>query len=162
MINHEIDRVEGSSLANSKELTGSTNPVWFVGPAVLSIYNYGGEQGLLPKARAEELSKKASEAASRGEVYCLNYEQVNRDMEAILKVAPGAFKLFWRSQPSSNRQQSEVIVRASYAVSQSMLRECLRCFAATTLMDTNSVYNALIEGERESSIRLMPKIAIYD
>ena len=160
--NHEIDRVEGSSLANSKKLTGSTNPVWFVGPAVLSIYNFGGEQGFLPKARAEELSKKASEAASRGEVYSLNYEEVNRDMEAILKVAPGAFELFWRSQPSSNRQQSEVIVRASYAVSQPTLRECLRCFAATTLMDTNSVYNALIEGERESSIRLMPKIAIYD
>jgi AraC-like DNA-binding protein len=160
--NHEIDRVEGSPLANSKKLTGSTNPVWFVGPAVLSIYNFGGEQGFLPKARAEELSKKASEAASRGEVYSLNYEEVNRDMEAILKVAPGAFELFWRSQPSSNRQQSEVIVRASYAVTQPTLREVARCFAMTTLMDTNSVYNVLIEEERESSLRLMPKFAIYD
>ena len=84
-------------------------------------------------------------------------------MEAILKVAPGAFELFWSSQPSANgNQHGEIMVRASYAVSQPTLRECLRCFATTTLMDTNSVYNALIEGERESSIRLMPKIAIYD
>ena len=150
-------------MANSKKLTGPTNAVWFVGPAVLSIYNFGGEQGFLPKARAEELSKKASEAASRGEVYTLNYEEVNRDMEAILKVAPGAFELFWSSQPSSKgNQHGDIMVRASYAVSQPTLRECLRCFATTTLMDTNSVYNALIEGERESSIRLMPKIAIYD
>ncbi len=49
-------------------------------------------------------------------------------MEAILKVAPGAFELFWRSQPSSNDQQSEVIVRASYAVTQPTLRECRALF----------------------------------
>ena len=116
-------------MANSKKLTGPTNAVWFVGPAVLSIYNFGGEQGFLPKARAEELSKKASEAAALGEVYTLDLNEVNRDMEAILKVAPGAFELFWRSQPSSNDQQSEVIVRASYAVTQPTLREVARCFA---------------------------------
>ena len=150
-------------MVSSLKTKMSTTPVWFIGPATLSIYNFGGEQGYLPKARASELAAKASEAASRGEVYTLGFDEVNRDMEAILKVAPGAFELFWRSQPSAlGKQQSEVIVRASYAVSQPTLREVLRCFAATTLMDTNSVYNALIEGEQESSVRLMPKLEIYD
>ena len=63
---------------------------------------------------------------------------------------------------------SDIIKEAvSYFGPSSTLKvsSCLKtlcCFATTTLMDTNSVYNALIEGERESSIRLMPKIAIYD
>ena len=137
--------------------------VWFVGPASLSMYNFGAAQGYLPNARAAEIVEKADEASARGCVYTLSLEEVYRDMDTILKIDRKAFDQFWGAvEGASDGENAAGIVRATYAVSQPTIRELVRCITKTTLMDTTTVFNVLIEGDQESSMRFMPKIEVPD
>ncbi|MGB1615173.1 MAG: helix-turn-helix domain-containing protein [Pseudomonadales bacterium] len=137
--------------------------VWFVGPASLSVYNFAGENGYLPTSRAAEMIEKSNEAAERGETYTIPVEDFYRDMDTILNIDQKAYEVFWKGgAEDQHKAGAGGVVRATYAISQPTIRELVRCFTATTLMDTNSVFNVLIEGAHESSMRFMPKIEVPD
>jgi len=136
--------------------------VWFVGPAVLSMYNFGGEKGYLPKMRVDEIIEESNAASARGETFTLSLKEMFRDMDAILRSDPEAFDKFWWGETASGSEKISREIRSTYASSQPTMREVVRSFTSTTLMDTNSVFNVLIEEDQESSMRFMPKVEVPD
>ncbi len=130
--------------------------VWFYGPAVISIYQFGRDRGYLEPAVFEPILNQG--VSSDDSYFSVSFEQVNRDMETILAKEPEAFDIFW--QEAGLRES--LIARLSYAVTQATIKDAIQCVADTRLMDTNVVYNTTIETPETFSIRILPRIPIHD
>ncbi len=68
--------------------------VWFYGPAVISIYQFGRDHGFLQPSIYEKVLSDGGSSLDPN--FSLSFEQVNRDMETILEKDPSAFDAFWR------------------------------------------------------------------
>jgi hypothetical protein len=113
--------------------------VWFYGPAVISIYQFGRDRRFLKPSIYEKVLSNGDSSLDPN--FSLSFEQVNRDMETILEKDPGAFDVFWRE----SGLKKPMVARMSYAVTQATIKAAIQCVADTRLMDTNVVYNTTIE-----------------
>ena len=130
--------------------------VWFYGPAVISIYQFGRDRSFLKPSIYEKVLSNGDSSLDPN--FSLSFERVNRDMETILEKDPGAFDVFWRE----SGLKKPMVARMSYAVTQATIKAAIQCVADTRLMDTNVVYNTTIETPKTFSIRILPRIPIYD
>ena len=144
--------------ARSKSRRGDKSDqfVWFYGPAVISIYQFGRDRGFLKPAIYEKILSVGGSSLDPN--FSLSFEQVNRDMETILGKDPGAFDVFWREK----KLRGPMVARISYAVTQATIKAAIQCVADTRLMDTNVVHNTTIETPETFSIRILPRIPIHD
>ena len=144
--------------AGSKGVRGNKPQqfVWFYGPAVISIYQFGRDRGFLQPSIYEKVLSDGGSSLDPN--FSLSFEQVNRDMETILEKDPSAFDAFWRE----TGLKQPMVARISYAVTQATIKSAIQCVADTRLMDTNVVYNTTIETPETFSIRILPRIPIYD
>jgi len=130
--------------------------VWFYGPVVIAIYQFGRDHGLLKPSIYEKVLSE--DGPSHDPKFSLGVEQVNHDMESILAKDPSAFDAYWRE----TGLKEAMVARVSYSVTQVTIKAAIQCVADTRLMDTNVAYNTTLETPETFSIRILPRIPIPD
>lgn len=129
---------------------------WFLGPSVISIYQYGVERGFIDPDVAAKALGRLPEADNL--THLLSPTSVSQDVAKILDPDPKAFDLMSKNLGVAHGQ----VTRWSYAVSQETLKEAIQCVADTRLLDNNLVLISTVETDRTFAVRLIPKIPIYD
>ena len=123
---------------------------WFLGPSVISIYQYGVERGFIDPDVAAKALGRLPEADNL--THLLSPTSVSQDVAKILDPDPKAFDLMSKNLGVAHGQ----VTRWSYAVSQETLKEAIQCVADTRLLDNNLVLISTVETDRTFAVRLIP------